>query len=194
MPASLLSPWEKAYRRLVHAQSAVTVVPMSKSCGAHLKTTAESACLLAVSRLAIIWTKEVVRPAGKPNSTGGTRVIVYIWGNLTSDNFTPRPGKDTIGGPGQQPGLSASDALPPRRKAQGIDTDQLKPPLKAIPDDLTQGGTPEHVAIAPVDDKGEVDRKQLESWAASRGTGQTHEFTQILLDAVVEPNTKRGTP
>jgi hypothetical protein len=137
--------------------------------------------------------EEVVLPSGKPSTTGGTRVIVYIWGNLTSDNFTPRPGKDTIGGPGQMAGLSASEMLRGGRKAQGIDTDKLKPPLRAIPDDTKQGGTPGHVAITPVDENGEVDLKQLEAWALSRGTGQTHELTQILLDAVVEPNTKGGT-
>jgi hypothetical protein len=120
-------------------------------------------------------------------------VIVYIWGNLTSDNFTPRPGKDTIGGPGQQAGLSASDEIQTGKKAQGIDIDKLKPPLKAIPDDERQGGTPGHFAIAPVDEKGKVDVKQLEAWAMSRGSGQTHEFTQILLDAVVEPNAKGST-
>jgi hypothetical protein len=117
-------------------------------------------------------------------------VIVYIWGNLTSDNFTPRPGKDTIGRPGQQPGLSASATIPPGRKAQGIDIDKFKPPLKAIPDDETQGGTRGHFAIAPVNEKGEVDVEQLEDWAGSRGTGRTHPFTQILLDAVAEPNAK----
>jgi len=117
-------------------------------------------------------------------------VIVYIWGNLTSDNFTPRRGKDTISRPGQHAGLSASQTIPPGRKAQGIDIDKLKPPLKAIPDNTTQGGTPGHFAIAPVDEKGEVDVKQLEAWAMSRGAGQTHEFTQLLLDAVVEPNAK----
>ena len=121
-------------------------------------------------------------------------MIVYIWGNLTSDNFTPRPGKDTIGQPGQQAGLSASLTIPPGRKAQGIDIDKLKTPLMAIPDDTNEGGTPGHFAIAPVDEMGEVDVKQLEAWAMSRGTGQTHEFTQILLDAVVEPNAKGNTP
>ena len=120
-------------------------------------------------------------------------MIVYIWGNLTSDNFTPRPGKNTIGRPGQQAGSSASDSIPPGRKAQGIDIDKLKPPLKAIPDDMKQGGTPGHFAIAPVDEKGEVDVQKLEAWAMSRGTGQTHQLTQILLDAVVEPNAKGST-
>ena len=117
-------------------------------------------------------------------------MTVYIWGNLTSDNFTPRPGKDTIGRPGQKAGLSASGAIPPGRKAQAVDTDKLKAPLTAIPDDTTQGGTSGHFAIAPVDANGEVDVQQLESWAASRGTGRVHELTQLLLDVVVEPNLK----
>jgi hypothetical protein len=120
-------------------------------------------------------------------------VIVYIWGNLTSDNFTPRPGKDTIARPGQQAGLSASDVIPVGRKAQGIDIDKLKLPLRAFPDDPKQGGTPGHFAIAPVDEMGVVAIEQLEAWAMSRGTGKTYEFTQILLDAVVEPNAKGST-
>lgn len=117
-------------------------------------------------------------------------MIVYIWGNLTSDNFTPRPGKDTVGGPGQQAGLSASEAVPAGRKGQAIDIEKLRPPLKAIPDDTTQGGVAGHFALAPVNAKGEVDTEQLQDWARSRGTGRTHEFTQALLDAVVEPNVK----
>ena len=119
-------------------------------------------------------------------------MVVYIWGNLTADNFTPRPGKDTTGRPGQQAGLSAADVLPSGRKAQGIDTGKLKAPLKAIPDDPEQGGTPGHFAIAPVDEMGKVDLGLLEDWAMSRGTGRTHEFTQLLLDTVVQPNAKGG--
>ena len=92
-------------------------------------------------------------------------MIVYIWGNLTADNFTPRPDKDTIGRPGQQPGLSASEAIPGGRKAQGIDIDRLEPPLKAIPDDTKLGGTPGHFALAPVDENGEVNVEELEAWA-----------------------------
>ena len=120
-------------------------------------------------------------------------MIVYIWGNLTADNLTPRPGKDTVGQPGQQPGLSAWNGIPPGRKAQGIDIGNLKVPLMAIRDDPAQGGTDGHFAIVPVDEKGEVDVKQLEDWAASRGTGQTHRLTQIVLDAVVKPNVKGST-
>lgn len=117
-------------------------------------------------------------------------MIVYIWGNLTTDNFTPRAGKDTVGRPGQSPGLSASDVLSAGKKAQEIDTDKFKPPLKAIADDVTQGGTVGHFAIAPLNEKGKVDGKQLEAWAAWRGTGHIHEFTQLLFDAVVKPNVK----
>jgi len=121
-------------------------------------------------------------------------MIIYVWGNLTADNFTPRPGNDTVGKPGQQPGLSASDALPPGKKAQGIDTDRLKPPLKAIADDPKLGGDPGHLAIAPVDGNGNVDLQLLEDWAKARGTGQIHPLTQNLLDAVVQPNAKGTTP
>lgn len=70
----------------------------------------------------------------------------------------------------------------------------LSPPLKPIPDDPDQGGTAGHFAIAPVDQAGEVDQISLEEWASYRKTGQTHLFTQILLDAVVKPNFKGNTP
>ncbi len=121
-------------------------------------------------------------------------MIVYIWGNLTPDNFTPRPGKDAVGRPGQKAGLSASDRIPAGKKAHGIDSDMLALPLKAIPDDEQQGGTPGHFAITPVDgSSGEVDIQRLEEWAKSRGSGVTHEFTQNVLDAVVTPNVIGGS-
>jgi hypothetical protein len=115
-------------------------------------------------------------------------VIVYVWGNLTADNFTPRPGKDTIGRSGQRPGLSAFEAPPVGCKAQGIDLDRLVPPLHAFFDEPDEGGTKGHVAIAPADTTGEVDAKALEDWASIRRTEQVHHFTQVLLDAVVRPN------
>lgn len=121
-------------------------------------------------------------------------MIVYVWGNLTAANFTPRPGKDTIGGPGRKPGLSASVAIPHGKKAQGIDTDKLKPPLQAFADDPDQGGTPGNFAIAPADARGDVDVESLMGWAMSRNTGQTHEFTQIALDAVIAPNVRGNAP
>jgi hypothetical protein len=115
-------------------------------------------------------------------------VIVYVRGNLTADNFTPRPGKDTVGTPGQKPGLSASIAPPVDRKAQGIDLDLLAFPLKPFPDEVDKGGTEGHIAIAPADPDGEVDVRALEEWASFRGTGQTNPLTQALFDAVVRPN------
>jgi hypothetical protein len=117
-------------------------------------------------------------------------VIVYIWGSLTRENFTPRLGKDTVGRPGQKPGLSASRSIPPGRKAQGIDLDRLRPPLRAFPDEVDLGGSSGHIAIAPADEVGEVDTTMLEIWALTRDTGQAHELTQILLNAVVQPNAK----
>jgi hypothetical protein len=121
-------------------------------------------------------------------------VIVYIWGNLTADNFTPRPGRDTVGQPGQLPGLSAWDSILPGKKAQGIDTEKIKPPLKAIADNVEQGGEAGHFAIVPIDQDGEVDADLLEAWSKLRETGHMHELTQILLDAVVEPNVKGQVP
>ena len=120
-------------------------------------------------------------------------MVVYIWGNLTVDNFTPRPGMDIISKPGQQAGLSAWDVAPLGKKAQGIDITMLKALLKAIPDDAALGGVSGHLAIAPVDDKGEVDIRRLEDWAMARGTGRTHELTQLLFNAVVQQNIKGGT-
>jgi len=117
-------------------------------------------------------------------------VIVYIWGNLTADNFTPRSDKDTVARPGQEPGLSASETIPPGRKAQAVDLSLLKRPLRAFPDDPEQGGTPGHLAIAPANPSDEVDMDALKAWALFRGGGGTHPYTQILLDAVVEPNVR----
>ena len=117
-------------------------------------------------------------------------MIVYIWGNLTDDNFTPRLGKDTTGKLGQKPGMSANHRIPPGRRAQGIDTERLKPPLQAIPDDVRLGGTPGHFAITPVADDGDVDLPRLVEWAGVRGLGVRHEFTQCVLDAVVERDVK----
>lgn len=117
-------------------------------------------------------------------------MILYIWGNRTIDNFTPRLGKDTVGRPGQQAGLSASARIP-NWKAQAIDTDEFRGPLKAIPDDVAQGGTAGHFSIAPIDANGQVDLALLEAWARTRGSGKPHELTEILLEAVVGAKPKR---
>ena len=64
----------------------------------------------------------------------------------------------------------------------------IRPALQAFLDQPDQGGTPGHVAIAPVDVSGDVDVVALEQWASFRKTGRVHPLTQVLLDAVVEPN------
>jgi hypothetical protein len=71
-----------------------------------------------------------------------------------------------------------------------IDISLLKPPLRAIPDDPAQGGTPGHVAIVPVDDTGAIDQQKLDEWASCYGQASTHPFTQIILDAVVQKDMK----
>jgi hypothetical protein len=109
---------------------------------------------------------------------------------LTTDNFTPRPETDMLGKSGQKPGLSASANVPPGKKAQGIETELLRLPLKAFPDDPDHGGSPDHFAIAPVDENGEVDVSGLVDWASYRRSGNTHRLTQLLLDAVVQPNVR----
>jgi len=115
-------------------------------------------------------------------------VIVYVWGNLTADNFTPRADKDMKGTPGQKPGLSSSTSSPKGRKAQGIDLELLKFPLVAFADEVGLGGREGHVALVPVDQHGNVDVEALEEWASFRGSEKTHPLTQALLDAVVKPN------
>src|SRR5438876_10757973 len=87
-----------------------------------------------------------------------------------------RPGIDTVGRPGQVAGLSTFESLRLRRGdvAQAIDVTLLQPPLRAIPDDLTAGGTPGHVSIVPVDATGAVDQQLLDEWAATRAQSPMH--------------------
>jgi hypothetical protein len=126
--------------------------------------------------------------ATEPLSEG----IVYRRGQLKSRDFTPRPGKDTVGRPGQLPGLSTFRTPTPGKRVQKIDLARLRPPLRAFADDPAKGGTAGHVAILPVDDSGEVDQALLEEWAASRGSAETHPLTQFVLDTVV-PQMEAGS-
>lgn len=121
--------------------------------------------------------------------------LVYRNGGLTARNLTPRLVKDTEGRPGQAPDLSTSEYLTQspgqRTKAQVIDLDLLEPPLCGIPDNLSEGGTPGHVAITPVRSDGEVDSDRLRDWAESRerlgdDPDAVHELTRIVIDAVVD--------
>lgn len=116
---------------------------------------------------------------------------VYRGGRRTATNFTPRL-KDLERRPGQSPGLSTFDT-PDRLKerVQVIDLDLLELPLCGLPDCVEEGGTPGHVAIAPVTENGDVDMPRLQDWAQSRektrdDPGYTHELTQLVLDAVID--------
>jgi hypothetical protein len=114
--------------------------------------------------------------------------LVYRRGSRTSDNFTPRPDRDTSGSEGQAPGLSAFEPfqLGLGEKVQVVDLSLLPSSLQALADDPGAGGIPGHVSIAPVNERGEVDRAVLAEWASTRGTGQVHPLTAAVLEAVVE--------
>lgn len=111
--------------------------------------------------------------------------VLYRTGPGTIRNLTPRPDKDTTAPPGQAPGLSTFSVALPGRKAVEIDVDRLRLPLAAIPDDPAHGGTPNHVAIVPVDRDGAPDLAALQEWASFRERDEPHPFTQIVLDAIV---------
>lgn len=121
-------------------------------------------------------------------------MLVVRLGSPTTRNLTPRMGKDTTPDPdrpGQAPGLSSFEETGPLTgKAQLIDVEQLRPPLRAFRDDPTRRGTPGHVSIAPATAQGEVDLAALERWARCREDEQPHPFTQIVMDAIIDPRTR----
>lgn len=121
--------------------------------------------------------------------------LVYRSGSATDDNLTPRAGKDTLGKPGQAPGLSTFSllelAVAPGGKAQAIDLDLLQWPLQGIEDDPTNGGHEGHVSIAPVNSDGRIDQGLLEEWANTRGTDRAHALTELVRNALVETNVRR---
>jgi hypothetical protein len=109
-------------------------------------------------------------------------VLVFRSGSLTPSNLTPRPDKDTVG---PMRGLSFYDdaaKVPGKGKlnVRVIDTDKLAPPLGVV----RHGGG--HVSIVPLAQDRTIDDAALERWAAARGTDETHELTQRVLDAVVD--------
>lgn len=98
--------------------------------------------------------------------------------------------KDTIGKPGQSPGLSTYTtlelAVPPGGKAQVIALDLLQLPLRGLEDQpLLEGGREGHVSIAPTTPDGRMDQVLLEEWATTRGTDQVHWLTEIVKQALV---------
>ena len=92
----------------------------------------------------------------------------------TADSLTPRPGyDDTSGG-----GLSFFDSVENPGVKPGkvveIDPNRLRSPQVKMDDD-----PPGHVLVRPGSDM------ELQHWAATRGTGVVHSFTQEILDAIV---------
>jgi hypothetical protein len=123
----------------------------------------------------------------KASTTG----IVYRWGSKTPSNLTPQI-KDLEGQPGlRQPGLSANEHLPAKRKGIAIDLERLNHPLRAFSDDPLAEGVPGHVSITPVKETGMIDLELLLEWVESRGSGCDHWLTRVLLDAVL-PGDFRG--
>jgi hypothetical protein len=57
--------------------------------------------------------------------------------------------------------------------------------LRGFPDDPSLGGLEAHVSIVPVDGSENIDYSKLQDWAASRGTGIIHPFTQMVRSAIV---------
>jgi hypothetical protein len=117
--------------------------------------------------------------------------LVYRSGSAREDNLTPRPGKDTVGKPGQAPGLSTFNSLElavlPGEKAQVIDLDLLEIPLHGYADQPgLEGAVDGHVSIAPARPDGSLDQGLLAEWAATRNSGATHMLTELVKNALVE--------
>lgn len=134
---------------------------------------ADSAEAPAVSAAATDAAEAVGTSTGGAAATDAANAPAYVYrgGSASADNLTPRPGVDNTG-------LSTFDtveaATPPGGKAQVIDTGRLSS-LSAVPD----APPPGHVSITP------GDPALVEQWAATRGTGQVHPYTQELQNAIV---------
>lgn len=120
-----------------------------------------------------------------------TQGVVFRLGSRSLNNLTPKP-KDLAGQPGlREPGLSTLEHLAAKEKGIKIDLALLRLPLQAFADDPSAVGRPGHVSIAPIDDSGKVDLRQLREWVDSRQRNFDHPFTQIVLDAVLIGKYKR---
>jgi hypothetical protein len=81
--------------------------------------------------------------------------------------------------------VTIEGATDPGSKYVTVDTNELRT-LCAECDNPATG----HVSVKPVGDEA-TSKTLLEEWAATRGTGKTHSFTQELLDAMVGDAKKR---
>lgn len=98
---------------------------------------------------------------------------VYRSASGTPDSLTPRPGIDDVPGRGLSVFDSSDNPGVKPGKVVEIDPDALR--------SLTVGhdnNPPGHITIRP------SSHTDLVQWAATRGTGQVHPFTQELLNAV----------
>jgi hypothetical protein len=125
----------------------------------------------------------------------GTRRFVFRRGSATNQALTPRQKIDTVARPGSAGGLSVTDELKGVDKAQRIDVDRLKAPLRYFPDDISAGGEAGHGVIAPANVTGDVDQAALDQWASCRQSqqDQTHPLTQLVIDAIVERDVRNKT-
>jgi hypothetical protein len=99
-------------------------------------------------------------------------------GSRTPDNLTPRPGID-------RQGLSTFETLEltvrPGGKAQVIDLSRLPAPLVGVSD----APPPGHISIRPGPALTPEVLHSTAEWAASRGTGILHPYTQALMEAII---------
>jgi hypothetical protein len=92
----------------------------------------------------------------------------------TADSLTPRPGIDD----GPDGGLSFFDSVenPGVKPGKVVEVDSSK--LRSLQVNM-DNDPPGHVTVRPSSDM------DLQAWAASRGSGSVHSFTQEILDAVM---------
>jgi hypothetical protein len=96
---------------------------------------------------------------------------IYRNASGTADSLTPRPSVDDIPGGG----LSFWNNIESLASGKYVTVDATKlKQLKAVLDNNPAG----HITVAP------ETLQELQSWAATRGTGLVHELTQELLNAV----------
>ncbi len=110
--------------------------------------------------------------------SGGGRVLgavqrAYRSASGTPDSLTPRPGIDDVPGGG----LSFFDSFDNPGVKPGKVVEIAPNVLRSLTVDY-DNDPPGHVTIRP------SSHTELVQWAATRGTGQVHPFTQELLNAV----------
>jgi len=98
--------------------------------------------------------------------------MMYRNASGTADSLTPRPGIDDIAGGGLS-FWNSLDALNPGKYVV-VDASKLQQ-LKAVLDNNPIG----HITVSP------ATLQELQAWAATRGSGIVHGFTQELLNALV---------